>query len=442
MPKLSDTMTEGTLVKWTIGKGDKVGIGDVIAEVETDKATMEVEAFDEGVVHELFVDEGAKVVIGGRMALLLDEGEDPPENLDEVEGAGGDAPAGDGEGDADGGDSGGAEDKKKDGDKPRRSRSRRSRSGGSAGGGRVAARTGSGRIKASPLARRVADELGVDLEQVEGTGPGGRIVRADVEDAADSAQTGGAAPAAGSPVPVIRPQAGPDDERVALSGMRAVIAERLLASKTQIPHFYLNIEIDAGALMAFRKQVNANAEAQPEGQGNKYTLNDFILRAVVQACKEVPAVNAAFDGDAVVRFAAVHLAVAVALDEGLVTPVIRDAHDKTLLDISRAVKDLATRARGKKLKPDEMQGGTITVSNLGAYGIDNFDAIINPPQAAILSIGAIKARPVVNEKGELAVGQRMWIGMSCDHRVIDGAIGASYLSALQRYLENPALMLI
>lgn len=437
MPKLSDTMTEGTLVKWTIAKGDKVSFGDVIAEVETDKATMEVEAFDEGVVHELFVDEGAKVVIGGRMALLLDEGEEPPENLDEVE----EAEAGGADQDDQADDSDAGKDKAKEDDSRKKSRTRRSRRGGSGGQGRKATRTASGRIKASPLARRVADELGVDLEQIEGTGPGGRIVRADVEEAAE-AGGGAGSPASASPVALIRPQAGPDDQRVTLSGMRAIIAERLLASKTQIPHFYLNLEIDAAALLAFRKQVNATAEAQPEGQGNKYTVNDFILRAVVQACKEVPAVNAAFDGDAVVQFAAVHLAVAVALDEGLVTPVIRDAQTKSLLDISHTVKDLAARARNKKLKPDEMQNGTITVSNLGAYGIDNFDAIINPPQAAILSIGAIKPRPVVSEKGELAVGQRMWIGMSCDHRVIDGAIGARFLASLQRYLENPALMLI
>lgn len=437
MPKLSDTMSEGTLVKWTIAKGDKVSVGDVIAEVETDKATMEVEAFDEGIIHELFVEEGAKVAIGGRMALLLDEGEEPPANLDELDGgeeqtrptAAEDAAAGkaDQDGDAKGATT-----------KPPR---RRQRGGGGGRSTAKAARTSSGRIKASPLARRVAEELGVDLDSIEGTGPGGRIVRADVEDAAEGGPTVGASASAAS-MPVIRPVVGPEDERQPLSGMRAVIASRLLASKTQIPHFYLNLEVDAGALMAFRKQVNASSESGGEGTGNKYTVNDFILRAAVQACKEVPEVNASFDGDAVVFFKSVHLAVAVALDEGLVTPVVRDAQSLSLLEISQTVKELAGRARNKKLKPEEMQGGTITVSNLGAYGIDHFDAIINPPQAVILAIGAIKARPVVNEKGELAVGQRMWVGMSCDHRVVDGAIGARYLAALQRYLENPALMLI
>ncbi|MGI9243531.1 MAG: dihydrolipoamide acetyltransferase family protein, partial [Verrucomicrobiales bacterium] len=292
------------------------------------------------------------------------------------------------------------------------------------------------RIKASPLARKIAAEKGIDLRAVSGTGPGGRIVRKDLD-----AAPAGAAPAAAAPAssaPAIRPTAGAADQRIPLTGMRTIIAERLLASKTQIPHFYLNIEVDAAPLLTLRKQINATAD---EG-GPKFTVNDFVLKAIVNAAAAVPAVNASFDGDAIVQFASINLSVAIAVPDGLVTPVIRDAQDKSLPQISAAVKDLAERARNKRLSPDEFAGGTITVSNLGAYGIDNFDAIINPPQAAILSIGAAKAKPVVNEAGEIVAGQRMWVGMSCDHRVVDGAVGATYLAEFKKLIENPALMLV
>ena len=233
--------------------------------------------------------------------------------------------------------------------------------------------------------------------------------------------------------------AGPNDQRIPLSGMRKVIAERLLVSKTTIPHFYLNIDVDAGELMQLRSEVNATSEKS--GQP-KLTVNDFILKAAVVAAIKVPKVNAAFDGDAVIEYGSINLAVAVAIDDGLATPVIWDAQKKSLREINAAVKDLATRARSKKLKPDEYQGGTLTVSNLGSYGIDNFSAIINPPQSIILSIGAVVKKPVVNAKNEIVVGQRLSIGLSCDHRVVDGAIGAEYLSELRKLIENPALMLI
>jgi pyruvate dehydrogenase E2 component (dihydrolipoamide acetyltransferase) len=221
--------------------------------------------------------------------------------------------------------------------------------------------------------------------------------------------------------------------------MRRIIAERLLASKTQLPHFYLHIEIDAAPLMKLRAQLNAASEA---AGGTKLTVNDFILKAVVTAAVKVPAVNASFAGDSIIQYSAVNLSVAVAVDEGLVTPVIRDAQRKSIGQISEAVKDLAGRARGKKLKPDEFQGGTITVSNLGAYGIEFFDAIINPPQALIVSVGAIIKKPVVDAKDQIVVGQRMAIGLSADHRVVDGAVGAQYLAELRRVLESPTLMLI
>jgi pyruvate dehydrogenase E2 component (dihydrolipoamide acetyltransferase) len=290
-------------------------------------------------------------------------------------------------------------------------------------------------VKASPLARKIAASKGVQLSTLTGTGPGGRIVAKDVESAAAAPQ-----PAAASATAMIMPvPAGPDDQRLALSGMRRVIAERLVASKTQLPHFYLHIEVDAGPLMKARAELNAITEA---AGGPKLTVNDFVLRAVVAAATRVPAVNASFAGDAIIQYGNVHLSVAVAVDDGLVTPVIRDAQKKSLREISEAVKDLATRARTKKLKPDEYSGGTITVSNLGAYGIDHFSAIINPPQAMIVSVGAIVKKAVVTATDEIVVGQRMTIGLSADHRVVDGAVGAQYLGELRKLLENPTLMLL
>ncbi len=409
MPKLSDTMTEGTLVRWLKKEGDKVRTGDVLAEVETDKATMEMAADDEGILGKIYVPAGSKAGLGVALAVLVEEGEAVPDaptaKVPAAPAAGGGAaPAA----------------------APRGPVATAAGGSGAVGGGRV---------KASPLAKKLAAERGVDLRTLAGSGPGGRIVRADVL----GAPVGGAAAGAAKPVQTIRPVAGPDDTRIPLSGMRTIIAERLLMSKTQIPHFYLNIEVDAGPIMALRGEINAGTE---KSGGNKYTVNDFILKAVAAAAAQVPAVNASFDGDSIVQFASVNLSVAVAVDDGLVTPVLRNADKKSLLEISTAVKDFAARAKGKKLSPDEFAGGTITVSNLGAYGIDNFDAIINPPQAAILSIGAAKKVPVVNAKGEITVGNRMWVGMSCDHRVVDGAVGATYLAALKKLLENPALMLV
>jgi len=413
MPKLSDTMTEGTVAKWVKKAGDRVEVGDVIAEIETDKATMEMESFDEGVLHSVLVPEGGKVAVGTRLALLLEEGEEPPAT-DEAEPTPDEsaAPA--------------PEAGKAEAPKPPPAPGR-----------------ADGRVKASPLARKIAAEKGIDLETLSGTGPGGRIVRKDVEGA--KAGSSVKAPAdkpqpvrSAAPAPLRGTAAGEGDRRIPLSGMRTIIAERLLASKTQIPHFYLTIEVDAGPLLALRQQINEGAG----DNGNNYTINDFILKAVVGAAAAEPRVNASFDGDAIIQYGAVNLAVAIAVEDGLVTPVIRDAQTKSLPQLSLAVKDLAQRSRSKKLTPDEFQGGTLTVSNLGSYGIDSFDAIINPPQAAILSIGAARAKPVVDEAGAIVVGQRMMIGMSCDHRVVDGAVGASYLAALRKRIEHPALMLV
>ncbi len=417
MPKLADTMTEGTLIKWRKKEGDKVTAGDVVAEVETDKATMEMEAFDDGILHKLLVTEGQKVPIGSRIALLLKKGETAPAEGSEPAPKAEKAPAPE-------------------------------QNAAPAEGGKppVAATTSTEapvatgeRVKISPLARKVAKEAGVDIAKLQGTGPGGRIIAKDVQGAKSSATPVAQGSAATSAPVVPSTPAGPNDTRIPLSGMRRVIAERLLASKTQIPHFYLNIEVDAGPLMKLRSDLNAASES---AGGPKLTVNDFILKAVIAAAVRVPAVNASFAGDAIIQYGSVNLSVAVAVDEGLVTPVIRDAQKKSLREISEGVKDLAVRARGKKLKPDEYQGGTITVSNLGSYGIESFSAIVNPPQALILAIGAIVKKPVVGPNDQIVVGQRMAISLSADHRVVDGAVGAQYLAELRKLVESPAMMLL
>ena len=426
MPKLSDTMTEGTLLRWRKKKGDKVEIGDILAEVETDKATMEMESFEEGTLADIFVPEGGKVVVGAPLALVLKEGEkagDKPKSSPAPTApavAASEAPT-----------SRPAVSSGRPLTPRARAAALRTGGGGAASGGNINAGV---RVKSTPLARKIADTRGVRLDAVKGTGPGGRIIAFDVE----SAPVGSSAPAAGSsPVAAILPTpiAGMPETRIPLSGMRRVIAERLLASKTQIPHFYLSIEIDAAPMMAFRKEYIA-------ASGGKITFNDIALSAVARAAMQKPKVNAAFAGDAIIEYGSVNLSVAIAVEDGLVTPVIRDAQKLSLKEISAAVKDLALRARDKKLKPEEYAGGTITVSNLGSYGIEQFCAIVNPPQAAILAVGAIVKKPVVNSRDEIEIGHRMSITLSGDHRVVDGAVAAEYMTALRKLLESPALLLL
>lgn len=432
MPKLSDTMTEGTLIKWHKQVGDSVDIGDIVAEVETDKATMEMEAFDEGTITSIEVQEGDKAPIGAVLAVLDGDADSPaPEEKESEPESQDDSEDSDQEDDSDE-----AEESAPAEEKP-------------------AAQTAEGeRIKASPLARKVAADLGVDLSSLSGSGPAGRIVKADVEKASsgkkpssESKAAKGLAAAAKSravsPAPAAAPQAiqptvGDEDQTIELSSMRRVIATRLLQSKQTIPHFYLHVEADAAPLMALRKQINTQAE---QTHGNKYTVNDFVLKAVINAAQAVPAVNASFSGDSIVQFANVGMAVAIAVEDGLVTPVIKQAQTKSLLQISREVKDLAARAKDKKLKPNEYDGGTITVSNLGAWGIEAFDGIVNPPQALIVSVGAALQKPVVKD-GAIVPGLRMNLGVSCDHRVVDGAVGAQFLAEVKKLIEQPALMLI
>ena len=421
MPKLSDTMSEGTLVKWLKKEGDTVAIDEDIAEVETDKATMTMPTFDEGILYKIYVKEGETVVLGASLALILEPGEEPPAGADQPPGA---APA-----------EKPAEAKAETPAAEKAEASAESEPAAPAAKSPApvassAPATG-GRIKASPLARKHAEEHGIDLRRVAGSGPGGRIIKKDVLNA--PAGGGGGSSLGLLPAPASRA-----DQTIPLTGMRRVIAQRLLESKTTIPHFYLNIEIDTEPLMTLREQVNAASIANG---GPKYTVNDFIMRATVLATDAVPAVNASFQGDSILQIGEINLSVAVAIEEGLVTPVIRSAQLKSIKELAAELKDLASRAKDKKLAPAEMQGGTITISNLGAFGVGNFDAIINPPQAAILAIGTITKQPVVNAANQIVPGQRMWIGMSCDHRVIDGAIGARFLSELKRFLETPVLLI-
>ena len=414
MPQLSDTMTEGTLIRWLVKVGDKVDVGDPLAEVETDKATMEMVAFDEGTIGAIYMDEGTKSPVGETLAVIIEEGEDVP-----------DKPAASNQSSSSDDDSESKESNGAEEPEPIESETNESPSTDNSDGKR---------IKASPLAKKIAKSKGVDLSKIKGSGPGGRIVKKDIETAGSISTQ----PAPSTPASKPKQTITEHDQRISLSGMRSIIAQRLLESKTQIPHFYLNVEINAQPLMDLRKQANSAAGEHD----NKFTVNDFILKAVANAAASVPQVNASFDVDSIVQFGSVNLSVAIAVDDGLVTPVISGANKKSLLEISLAVKDLAERARSKKLSPDEFSGGTITVSNLGAYGVDNFDAIINPPQAAILSIGSIKNTPVVSDEGNIVPGLIMKVGMSCDHRVIDGAVGAEYLAELKKRIENPASMLI
>ena len=425
MPKLSDTMEEGTVVRWIKKEGEDVEIGDIIAEIETDKATMEMEAFDEGKLSSISVPEGGKAPVGAVIALLLEDGEQAGAAPDTSSAAATPATPAVSE-------------------PPAPEPQSASASFSAAAAPIQVSPANTERIKASPLAKKIAAADGIDLSSLTGTGPGGRIVKKDVVAAPAPSVSSSSAPIASLPqtaatAPVaITPVASGEDRKIPVTGMRKIIAERLLTSKTTIPHFYLHLEVDAAPLMALRKQINAQAEAT---HGNKYSVNDFVVKALINASVAVPEVNASFAGDHVVQFAHVGISVAIAVDEGLVTPVVKHAEQKSLLAISKEIKEMAVRARDKKLAPNEFDGGTVTISNLGAWGIESFDAIVNPPQAAILSVGGIIEKPVVKD-GAIVPGLRMNLGVSCDHRVVDGAVAAKFLGEIKRLLENPALMLV
>lgn len=425
MPKLSDTMTVGTLVKWLKNEGDPVSNGDMIAEVETDKATMEVECFDDGVLLKQYCAEGAEVEVGGAIAAIGEAGEQAPDAgsapapatpaAEEVKAA--PAPATPAAAPAPA--------------SPERVEAAAPAPQASAGD----------RIKASPVARKIAAEKGIDLSTLQGSGPGGRILKEDVLNATPLAAA--PTPATAAPATPAPPAATLEALEMPVSNMRKSIAKALVASKTQAPHFYLQIEVDGAPLAALRKALNAKlADLPKEHGGTKFTVNDLTLKAAAEAVRRVPAINRSWEGDTIKQHANVHLAFGVAIDDGLVTPVIRAAETKGLREIGAEARVLIKKARDKKLAPDEMSGSTLTVTNLGMFGISDFYGIINPNNAAILSIGATIKKPVVNDKDEIVIGQTMKIGLSGDHRTIDGAVGAQYLQALKEILETPALMLV
>src|SRR3984893_7412850 len=437
MPKLSDTMTEGTLVSWKKKKGDKVSAGEVIAEIETDKATMEWESPEDGTLTEVYVEEGGKVNVGDKIAFIGGEGEEAAseEKEEKKEAKKEEAPA---EAKTEKKEEKRAEAKPAEKEEEKKGAAPRAEK--QAEGEKRAPeieKDEEARVKASPVARRVAVELGVDLASVTGTGPDGRVTETDVRAVAKSKTTAPQKPSAAiKPAPSVKAGEG---ARIQLSGMRKIIAQRLSESLGPVPHFYLTIHINPPPLMAAREELKSAGEG---ADTSKITVNDFVLKAAVQAAVKVPRVNASFDGDAYVQYADVDLGIAVAIEDGLLTPVIRAAQNKSLREISELVKDLANRARNKRMKPEEFQGGTFTVSNLGALGIDSFSAVINPPQGFILAIGKVTKVPVIDDSDQIVPGHRMSITMSCDHRVIDGALGAEYLKELRHLLENPALLLV
>ncbi|UWQ85152.1 pyruvate dehydrogenase complex dihydrolipoamide acetyltransferase [Leisingera caerulea] len=434
MPALSPTMEEGTLAKWLVKEGDTVSSGDLIAEIETDKATMEFEAVDEGTVGKILIAEGSEgVKVNTPIAVLLEDGE----SADDI-GTSGSSSA----------DAAPAKEAKEEA--PAEAKSEAPKEEAKAAPAAPQGADGN-RIFASPLARRIAADKGLDLAQIEGSGPKGRIVKADVIDAkpqaakeeapkaeAASAPAAAAAPAAGpSADQVARMYEGREYEEVKLDGMRKTIAARLTEAKQQVPHFYLRRDIQLDALLKFRGDLNKQLDAR----GVKLSVNDFIIKACALALQSVPDANAVWAGDRVLKMKASDVAVAVAIEGGLFTPVLQDSDTKSLSALSAEMKDLAARARDRKLAPHEYQGGSFAISNLGMFGIDNFDAVINPPHGAILAVGAGVKKPVVGKDGELAVATVMSVTLSVDHRVIDGALGAELLNAIKENLENPMVML-
>ena len=417
MEALSPTMEEGQLVRWLKSEGDTVASGDVLAEIETDKATMELVARGDGVLRKVMLAEGGTAPVGDVIAVIAGADED----ISSVAGdGGGDAPA---TTDTSAPATGKAPD-----DAPKAAPPAATTSAPAA-----PASDEGGRVKASPLARRLADDLGVNLARVEGSGPGGRIVKRDVEAAKES---GGAAATPAAPA-VTRVGDETEYEDVPVSQMRKTIARRLVESIGPVPHFFLTVDVDMGRVIEARQSINAMLEKQ----GDKISLNDIVLKAVAAALKKHPECNAQWQGTHVRRFNSVHLGVAVAVEDGLITPVIKNAHLKGIAHIGREVRELAGRAREKKLMPDEYTGSTFSVSNLGMFGIHEFTAIINPPEAGILAVGGVVDTPVAVD-GQVVVRPRMRVTMSCDHRVIDGAQGSRFLATLKSMLEEPTAIVV
>jgi pyruvate dehydrogenase E2 component (dihydrolipoamide acetyltransferase) len=467
MPALSPTMTEGNLARWLKQEGDQVAPGDVIAEIETDKATMEVEAVDEGTLGKIVIGDGTEgVPVNTVIGVLLEEGEDRSA-LEGYKADGGGAKAAEPERQEQAGAQGEAQPPPAAAARPGEAGGRpadqavqpEARETATKAAGNGAAR--GERIFASPLAKRMAKQAGIDLAMLEGSGPHGRIVKADIERAIQAGvpEKARAAPERARPaeaprraeaprpaeapgvlptVPPIGPPAEPHEE-IKLSNMRKVIARRLTEAKQSIPHYYLTVDCDIDALLKLRAELNAR-----EGADYKLSVNDFLIKALALALRKVPAANRAWGGDKLYQYHNVDIGVAVAIADGLVTPLIRNADQKGLATISKEMRDLSARARdpgGMKLKPEEYQGGSFSISNLGMYGIREFAAVINPPQAGILAVGAGEQRPVVKD-GALATATVMSATLSADHRLVDGATGAELLSAFKRYVEEPLAMLL
>jgi pyruvate dehydrogenase E2 component (dihydrolipoamide acetyltransferase) len=435
MEALSPTMEEGQVVQWLKAEGEAVSTGDILAEIETDKATMELVARGDGILRKIMVKEGETAPVGEVIAMIVGEDEDlGEENAPAAEPSSEDD-------DASGGAPEPAEARSDEADEgedavPAPEAESETRAKAEAGAEAEAGEADEGgRIKASPVARRLAREEGVELSGLEGSGPGGRIIKRDVEEAV---RAGPAVEAAAAPAKVTeRPGDGPDSEKVPLSQMRKTIAKRLVESIGPIPHFFLTIDVDMSRAVEARARINRDLEKS----GVRISYNDIVLKATAMALARHPECNAHWGGDHIVRFHRVHLGVAVAIDDGLITPVIRDADRKGMAAISAEVRELAGRAREKKLKPDEYTGATFSVSNLGMFGIEAFTAVINPPEAGILAVGSMEERAVVVD-GELEIQPRMKITMSCDHRVIDGALGSQFLQTLKRILEEPLAALV
>jgi pyruvate dehydrogenase E2 component (dihydrolipoamide acetyltransferase) len=431
MPALSPTMEEGTLAKWLVKEGQAISAGDVIAEIETDKATMEVEAVDEGTVGRIMVAEGTEgVKVNTVIAVLLEEGEDKGALAGFDAGA---APAPK------------ADAKPAPQEHPKAAPAPTPKPAAqpvaAAPAPKLAAVGGSDRIIASPLARRMAAQSGLDLAALSGSGPKGRIVKADIEAAlsggapVQQAATVTALPQRAPAAPI---QPGAAYTEVPNNNMRKVIARRLTESKQQVPHFYLTIDCEIDKLLAMRKELN---ERGAKNEAYKLSVNDFVIRAAALALKKVPSANASWTDAATLRYDSVDISVAVAVSNGLITPVVHNADQKGLAQISNEMKDLAGRAHEGKLMPEEYQGGTFSISNLGMFGIKEFSAVINPPQGAILAVGMGEQRPVVKD-GALSIATVMSCTLSCDHRVVDGAIGAELLQAFKGFIEDPVTMLL
>jgi pyruvate dehydrogenase E2 component (dihydrolipoamide acetyltransferase) len=450
MPKMGDAMEEGTIVQWLVSEGDEVEEGDPIAEIETDKAQMEIEAEDSGTLHQFMAEAGQDVPVGEAIAFILGEGEEPPED-GAAGGAEEEEEAEEEEAEEEEAEEAQASAETEEEEQQASETGEEPSSDGAQAGGV------DGQVRASPIVRRLARENNLDLTLIEGSGPQGRIVERDVREALESGeapQADGAEAEEPEEAAAEQPQEAPQDiwqppelpdptgapgtEVQAPSKMQQIIGERMTQAKQQIPHFYATVEVRMDEVMELRAELNERLEEQEI----KLSINDFVMKACATALKDFPKLNALYTNQGIELHETVDMAMAVALDEGLLTPVIRDCANKGLAAISQESKDLAARAREMDLTPDEYQGGTITVSNMGMFGVENFAAIINPPQATIVAVSAIVKRPTYNETDELVPGRFMKLTLSADHRMTNGAEGAQYMAQVQRLLENPMMLLV